>query len=813
MSGADGNVNSAKSGWDRRTKFVAEFTEADEEAAVAAAAAAAEAAKRARAALAESEEQPRKKSKKGTDGESAAAAAAAAAPPLPLLHESYHPRFVSSFSWLPEQSDLRKASIDPLNPSSVLSYTASRMVQPGAPYSYLRPSLPLVFRPNQKGFAVDKPDIVALIMAARVAGITFEHGKTSKAEEAAASAEAASGEIADDESEDEEAKRKLAKKMKKEKKQREKEGKSLDADGDESMAASSSSSSSSTPLRFVSYRNNFRKFFNRKEFWRVDLQRVGNTIFLRRYLNYNYVNPFDVGHLFEQACKADNVIAAMAEANGVSDVVTTKYAAAGFAKKEGLKLRDLAAAHKEDSTTHPYRAIVHTKLREFELVTSIEIDLCQKDPSSAAAADPSDPLSTFLELKTVPKHRWTLQKKADVWVQTFLGGVPRTIVGLKEDHKELDEKAKKKMRKEERRVALMNNEEYAYDTLKKKKASKRAGNSAIAQLNSQAPPAVQVSEILEARTEHLIDPVAKEKLMAKFYAMLQFVARNVKEGRVYKLEHRKKEENAATAAAAASNGKSVPFVHPSRTAGSSASAPSRDHAHNAQNSHMENWEILLEELPEGMEAQPVIVPGVLEQVDAWAEMRKIQTAQESAERAKAEAEAATLKAEKKSEKKSKKKSSKKEKDGGKVKDEKDSGKASKKKKSKRKERDAGADAATDGESGSTKKKKKARKDTDASTSAAAAAASATGEPADSEKKKKSKKSKSDKKSSKSEKKSKKDKDKDKTRKGTKRKEMAEESATTSAAPAAVVKGEPVGAVVKKERAAAAAASDSSSDSD
>jgi hypothetical protein len=631
-SGVDGNAQSVRSGWDAHTTLTAVFEDEPPEQPQ-------EKKDKETEEQAEAEEEdgpPRKKSKQ--ESASSSALVVAATPAAARLHESYRPRFVSSFSWLPENDSLRKASVDHLDPSSVLAYTASRMVQPGAPYAYLQPPLPLVFRPNQKGFEVDKPGIVALIMAARVAGVTFEEGSAAAPQSAAAVAEA-----------DESASAKSAKKEKKKRKK----------DSSASSTASAdipppSSTGDEPRIRFVSYRNNFRKFFNRRDHWRVDIQRVGRSIFLRRHLNYNYVNPFDVGHLFEQACKESNVIQAVAAAHGVG-------AGQAGAGKGGFKAR------KEDSTTHPYRAVVAAELKEFDLLTSIEIDLYQKHNATAAAAAsaaeaspaaasaavavadssssspgytvpsgvsfPPNPLDCFLELKTVKKQRWDKAKKSDVWVQTFLGGVTKTIVGYKTEHRGLSERDAKRERKRARAEAHRKGEEYVEEK-RRGKVSQKAHTSAAAvaakEASSSADQPVEISEIHEARTSLLIDHHSKEQLMRRFYSVLRFLAQHVQEGKVYKLEHRKKEDGQQQQQAAAAPGK--PFVHPSRAQANSdatsaaAAAPSVPHVpHWRQTplmqhaSHSANWTIALEEIDGAMATQPVIVPSMLTHVDRWAE--------------------------------------------------------------------------------------------------------------------------------------------------------------------------------------------------
>jgi hypothetical protein len=382
----------------------------------------------------------------------------------------------------------------------------------------------------------------------------------------------------------------------------------------------------------------------------------------------------------------------------------------------------------EDSTTHPYRAIVEAQLREFDLLTSIEIDLYKKfedatavaaaaasaKAASAAAAPagltstlapapsfPPDRLSSFLELKTVGKHRWDKTKKSDVWVQTFLGGVPRTIVGFKDVYRELTPKELKLQRKAERKAAHEAGVAYAYDEQTKLKASKRANQKAdhlAAKIESEP---VAINDVQEQETRFLIDPNSKEQLMRRFYNVLRFLAQHVQEGRVYKLEHRKRSSGN-------SNGG---FVHPDRQAGLGDDGEGGETAASSASGpgvHAQNWGIFLEEVEGGVTSQPVVAEGMLSRVDAWAEQVKLQ--QEEAARLEAEAAAAGMgEKEHKKQSKQKKSSSSSSSSSKKKKNNKDGTDSAKKQSKKKKRKSPSGDGERSEEEGADEKKKKKSK--------------------------------------------------------------------------------------------------------
>jgi len=578
---------------------------------------------------------------KRTKLNNAQAAASFFLQPTPqLLQHSYRPRFISSFTWLPGPSS---DGISPLDASAQVAYCAKRMLMPGAPYPYMRPQLPLVFQPTRDAEKVDKPEICALLMAAARAGVKLEGFKinadSSNTEQAVTQGEMNVDQTSialksepsyvtmEDVDESVNQSKKDRKKEKKRKRREPEAAATAAAASSQSTAASASISSSlptpapvspfslpSRPTRFISYRNNFRKLFNRHDYWRVDLQRVGETIFMRRHLTYDHVNPFDAGHLFEQACKESSVLAAMAAAHG------------------GGKLQQ---RRHEDSTTHPYRAIVQASFQEFELLTSIEIDLYKKPPNVkpdasaiAAAIDavrpvasssssstttsktavssslppaplfPADPLSCFLELKTVRKIRWDRAKKSDVWIQTWLGGVPWAVVGYKTETSAVSLPKHTKEAKKARKVVAKAEKEM------KEELRKTGSGSGSGGASNDLPPLapIAIHQIDETETSRLLDSDSKEKLLHRFYAMLRFLAHHVEECKVYKLEHRKRRLDRAGSGAGTGreHGFKFPFPQPNLLP------------------HSARWEMKLEEIEGGVESMPIIAPGLLKQIEQWA---------------------------------------------------------------------------------------------------------------------------------------------------------------------------------------------------
>lgn len=61
-----------------------------------------------------------------------------------------------------------------------------------------------------------------------------------------------------------------------------------------------------TDFDFVTERGNINKIMQRSENWTIAVQRINNTVFLRRCIDRKSVNYNDSGYLFEQACVISN---------------------------------------------------------------------------------------------------------------------------------------------------------------------------------------------------------------------------------------------------------------------------------------------------------------------------------------------------------------------------------------------------------------------------------------------------------------------------------------------------------------------------
>src|SRR6185437_14320596 len=75
------------------------------------------------------------------------------------------------------------------------------------------------------------------------------------------------------------------------------------------LSSSSSLSPLSSPTKddhvtFVAFRHSLRQLLLERasQLYRVDVQRIGSVILLRRYLSYQWHNKLDEGHQFEIAC-------------------------------------------------------------------------------------------------------------------------------------------------------------------------------------------------------------------------------------------------------------------------------------------------------------------------------------------------------------------------------------------------------------------------------------------------------------------------------------------------------------------------------
>lgn len=332
----------------------------------------------------------------------------------PSLHHSYRPTFLTSFSWLPKNENDSTPSDNVSSAKEVIEECAKRMCSPGLVSVYRKPELPLFLYPSKKFVDVDKPPLLALMLATRAAGFPLDLTQST---------------------------------------------------------SSSSSSSSSTPLTFVSYRNNWRKILSRSQGWRMDVQRIGGVIYVRRFLHYTAVQAQDVGHLFEESCTSD-----YAQVN-----------------EQGKQIKKLS------SVSHPYRAVVSAQVGEFRVITSVEVDVAQPSTPSSSS---SSPLASFIELKSSKKQAWGHIKRRDTWIQSVLGGVSTIVLGNKvEGSKAVEE--------------LMKN---------------HASNSTS---TTDIRGCVAIDQIQQLATDRLISVETKEKCFTLFHRVLTFLSKHVKEGKVY----------------------------------------------------------------------------------------------------------------------------------------------------------------------------------------------------------------------------------------------------------------------------------------
>ena len=142
-------------------------------------------------------------------------------------------------------------------------------------------------------------------------------------------------------------------------------------------------------LTFVAFRHSLQCMLDgRSSTWRVDVQRWGRVVLIRRYLDYSWQEPADFGHQFEAACT---------EGGGEG----------GF--------RVLVAGH----------------VGRHSLVTSCEVDAVA--PPLPAEGAPLH-AAQLMELKTVMADvagRKLKEKQRGWWMQAWLGGVGSVQMGMK----------------------------------------------------------------------------------------------------------------------------------------------------------------------------------------------------------------------------------------------------------------------------------------------------------------------------------------------------------------------------------------------
>lgn len=152
----------------------------------------------------------------------------------------------------------------------------------------------------------------------------------------------------------------------------------------------SSVESKGAPVTFISHRHSLKKVLAADDDkpWRVDVQRVGNVIYMRKYQDYKEEDLNTVGRQFEAAC----------------------------------------ATNRADGETLEYRSIMSGTVGQFKLITSSEIDMCSEPPQGDD--EKNDNHRTYIELKTATMgSRSQLFKMKTYFIQSFIGGVPRVVFG------------------------------------------------------------------------------------------------------------------------------------------------------------------------------------------------------------------------------------------------------------------------------------------------------------------------------------------------------------------------------------------------
>ena len=152
----------------------------------------------------------------------------------------------------------------------------------------------------------------------------------------------------------------------------------------------SSVESKDAPVTFISHRHSLKKMLtadNGKP-WRVDVQRVGNVIYMRKYQDYKEGDLNSIGRQFEAAC----------------------------------------ATNSTDGERLEYRSIMRGTIGRFNLITSSEIDMCSQP--ARRDDEKNDNHRTYIELKTaMVGSRSQLFKMKTYFVQSFIGGVPNVVFG------------------------------------------------------------------------------------------------------------------------------------------------------------------------------------------------------------------------------------------------------------------------------------------------------------------------------------------------------------------------------------------------
>ena len=209
-------------------------------------------------------------------------------------------------------------------------------------------------------------------------------------------------------------------------------------------------------LTFVAYRNSLQSVLDgRGPTWRVDVQRWGRVVLLRRCLDYSWEDGGDVGHQFEKACRKGT--------------------------PEGKE---------DDGGESGFRALVAGSVGRHTLVTSCEVDAVEGAEGKVEGEGLQ--VAQLMELKTVNKGveaRKLRDKQKGWWLQSFLGGIGRIKMGLKEQ--------------------------------------RDSGQ-------------VDIAEVKDLQVDGLVGEGEKRRVMGKLDGVLRFLEEKVEEGKVYKLVRERK---------------------------------------------------------------------------------------------------------------------------------------------------------------------------------------------------------------------------------------------------------------------------------
>lgn len=173
-----------------------------------------------------------------------------------------------------------------------------------------------------------------------------------------------------------------------------------------SSSSSCASSSSIDRIRFIGYRANIRRLLSSGSRCSVDCIRLHDSIYFRRHLHYEFDDKDSFGSLFEEACHSLSNQRSHSISNCISGISVTG-----------------------NTSKYPFndgkvRVVVECRLGSFDLLTSMEVDSSQSTNESCSPL-----LSSLIEIKS--GQSFNRNKRRDIWLQCFLGGISRVIFGLR----------------------------------------------------------------------------------------------------------------------------------------------------------------------------------------------------------------------------------------------------------------------------------------------------------------------------------------------------------------------------------------------